>query len=356
MLWLATALLSSLPVVAAQEPLAAPPSLGARDVSQATTRAVDYLLTQQRADGAISDSAHETAMTSLAILAMASVGHQPGEPTPAGRAMTQALDFVLAEDRQEDSGYFGRADRSRMYGHGITTLMLTEMMGMGGDQQQDARIVERLLPAVDLILAAQAHPKPPRYAGGWRYTPTAKDADLSVSIWQLLALRSAKNDDVQVPTAAIDQALDYLRRSSASPLDPSGRPADPQTGFTYEPQERNATYSMTAAGVLAMQICGEGDAPVVQAALRWLAEHPPRWKESWFFYGTYYYAQAMQGSEETQRRQARSAVTEILLAEQQADGSWEGRGQEASHGAVYSTTLALLSLSVKHHYLPIYQR
>jgi len=33
-----------------------------------------------------------------------------------------------------------------------------------------------------------------------------------------------------------------------------------------------------------------------------------------------------------------------------------GENQEQGHGRVYATTLGILSLSVKYHYLPIYQR
>lgn len=270
--------------------------------------------------------------------------------------MSKALDFVLEEKHQDDSGYFGNADGSRMYGHGITTLMLTEMMGMGADQRQDERIVQRLIPAVELILAAQKHPKRTPFEGGWRYTPTATDADLSVSIWQLLALRSAKNDDVQVPTAAIDEALEYLRRSYASAVGPEGLPVDEKAGFSYTPDQRHATYTMTAAGLLAMQVCGQGESAFAKGATTWLSEHPPKWGERWFFYGTYYYAQAMQGSNDALRQQARSAVTDVLLEKQATDGSWKGTGEEAGHGNVYATALAVLSLSVRHHYLPIYQR
>ena len=39
---------------------------------------------------------------------------------------------------------------------------------------------------------------------------------------------------------------------------------------------------------------------------------------------------------------------------QRSDGSWAGNGQE--HDPVYSTSLAILALSVRYHYLPIYQR
>ena len=46
----------------------------------------------------------------------------------------------------------------------------------------------------------------------------------------------------------------------------------------------------------------------------------------------------------------------ILLAKQNPEGSWYGSdGQERVAGKVYCTALAVLSLSVKYHYLPIYQ-
>ena len=50
-------------------------------------------------------------------------------------------------------------------------------------------------------------------------------------------------------------------------------------------------------------------------------------------------------------------MQEMLLKEQGGDGSWEAaNGEERNAGKVYSTSLAVLSLSVKYHYLPIYQK
>ena len=95
-------------------------------------------------------------MTSLALMSMAAVGNQPNDPTPEGRTMRRGLAYVLREDRQMADGYFGEADASRMYGHGITTLLLTELLGMGQDREQDALIRARAQKAVDLILRARA--------------------------------------------------------------------------------------------------------------------------------------------------------------------------------------------------------
>jgi membrane protein len=63
-------------------------------------------------------------MTALSIMGLASVGHLPGNPTPEGKAAERALKFIVDHVEPDENGYLGRSDRSRMYGHGIITLML----------------------------------------------------------------------------------------------------------------------------------------------------------------------------------------------------------------------------------------
>ena len=327
------------------------------ETDQAVDKAIAFLITQQREDGALVDKSHDTTMTALSIMALASVGVQPGSDSPEAIAMSRALQFVLRDDRVDKNGYFGNRDGSRMYGHGIITLMLTEMLGMGTTEEEDRLIHERCQMAIDVILASQKVSKPTNYRGGWRYTPEAKDADLSVSVWQLMALRSAKNDGLQVPSSAIEDAVEYLKRSYASPIDRNGLPQKKASGFSYEPHHNNPTFTMTAAGLLAMQVCGEYESPFVVGAADWLMEHPPNWKERFSSYGTYYYAQGMyqRGGEYSQT--ARRLVQEMLLEKQDGNGSWvAGNDSEQGHGAVYATSMAVLSLSVKYHYLPIYQK
>jgi len=332
-------------------------------IANSVQSGVKHLISLQHEDGSIHDRGHETAMTSLAVMAMASIGIQPSDPSPEGAAMRRAIDYVVNPDksrrqpRQDSQGYFGRADGSRMYGHGIITLMLTEMVGMGADMQQDQQIRGALDAAIGVILSAQAVRKPPAYQGGWRYTPESNDSDLSVSVWQLMALRSAKNDSIAVPAEAIDEAVEYLRRSYTSPVGEDGIPRDPIAGFSYTPGQNHPTYTMTAAGLLAMQVCGQYDSPLVSGAADWLLEHGPDLDERFFFYGTYYYAQGMHQRGGKHANEAAAKVSRILLKEQDANGSWMSqRGEERNYGEVYATSLAILSLSVTYHYLPIYQR
>ena len=327
------------------------------EIEAAIKRAASFLVSQQHANGSIADRGHENAMTSLAIMALASVGHQPTDPTGEGAMIKKDLQFVLSSNRQDNAGYFGASDGSRMYGHGIVTLMLTEMMGMGGDDPTDHAIHQACQKAIDLIIRSQRVKKPGYAKGGWRYTPDAADSDLSVSVWQLMALRSAKNDGMDVPSSTIDEAIVYLVRSFTSPVDANGQPKQAKNGFSYEANNDNPTFTMSAAGLLAMQVCGQYDSPLIVGAAEWLKEHPPKWGDRFVLYGIYYYAQGMHQRGGETAESASKWVASELLKHQDSNGSWQSSsGEEQNAGRVYCTALAILSLSVKYHFLPIYQR
>lgn len=324
-------------------------------IDLAIERGIESLLKKQNPDGSITDHGNATAMTSLSIMAMASIGIMPDRHTPRGMAMDLALEFVL-NPRNQREGYFGERDGSRMYGHGITTLMLTEMLGMGTTIDQNQRMHDSLDSAIKVILESQAIAKPPKLQGGWRYNPTSRDSDLSVSVWQVMSLRSAKNDGMDVPIESIDKAVDYLQASYTSPLDAAGVPRDPMAGFAYTPST-NATFTMTAAGLLAMQTCGQYDSPLVAGAAKWLLEHTPDSGDRYFYYGMYYYAQGMHQVGGEAAEVAAKVTADELLKLQSDTGYWiSHHGEERNNGIVYCTTLAILSLSVRYHYLPIYQR
>lgn len=326
-------------------------------VDQAINRALDYLISVQDKDGAITEGNHNhTAMTSLAIMAMAAVGNQPSDETKQGIAMKRALSFVLRPDRQEMQGYFGGRDGSRMYGHGITTLMLSEMLGMGVDAQMDQVIRDRCRLAVDLIKKSQSYEKDARNRGGWRYAPDSRDSDLSVTVWQVMALRSARNAGMDVPKELIDNAVEYIKRCYQSKRGADGKPENPKSACGYEPN-RAPEYAMASAGLLSMQVCGAYDSPEVKGSADWLKEKKIEYGGEWFFYGTYYFAQGMFQRGGEYASYARKLVEDLLLPKQGPDGSWQGQsGQERGAGKVYATSMAVLSLAVKFHFLPIYQR
>ena len=118
-------------------------------------------------------------------------------------------------------------DGSRMYGHGITTLMLSEMLGMGVDAQQDELIRAKVPPGDRADSCARKKvPKNEANRGGWRYSPDTGESDMSVTVWQTMALRAAKNAGLDVPKSAIDDAVTlHQTLLPASPRNERGRRA-----------------------------------------------------------------------------------------------------------------------------------
>ena len=324
------------------------------EVDKAIESGIEFLLSNQKDNGAIYDRGNPTAITALSVMSLAAVGHLPIHPNANGEAMAKALEFLLLEKNQDEVGYFGKHG-GRMYGHGIVTLTLAELLGMGMDEETDESIRDRCQKAIDLILKSQKVKKNQAQQGGWRYSPDARDSDLSVTIWQLMALRSAKNSGLDVPASAISDAIEYLKRSYKSKLDDQRNPIDKKSGFAYQPGG-HPEYTMTAAGLLAMQVCGQYESPFVLGAADWLLDNAPKTNRKYFFYGTYYYAQAMYQRGDEHAEKARKLVEEILIPMQKDNGAWRGGGSESGQGEVYCSSMAMLALAVKYHYLPIYQR
>jgi hypothetical protein len=328
-----------------------------RRIEETAKKAVAYLVSKQNRDGSIvENNRHHTTMTSLAIMGMLAVGHKPADDTKEGEALRKALGYVLRPDRIDEKGYFGNQDGSRMYGQGIITLMLAEVVGMGVDDKQDRLIRERLQAAIDLILRAQSvRKRDKRYEGGWRYTPDADDADLSVVCWQLIALRAAKNAGLEVPKEAIAKAISYIKRSYKSAAQPGG---EPRGFFTYTPGENRMRFGSGSGGFLALQLCGQYEAPEVKGAANYYLDYqiPGLNSDEYVYYGIYYYAQGMYQQKGKYAERARDVVREYLIEKQKPDGSWPLGKKDHTSGVVYVTSLALLSLSIHYHYLPIYQR
>ena len=314
---------------------------GPRD--KALEKGVKFLLSQQQPDGAFGNH-YKTAMTGLALMAMMATGITP-DHAEHGPAMRRGLEFVLKQMRED--GYLGHSDHSRMYGHGICTLMLTEAAGMTRDPLLERRLIEACKRAVKLILRAQAVQKGGQQ-GGWRYEPNSGDSDLSLTGWQTMALRSAKNIGVDVPGTSIQSAITYIRAVS-----------HPDGGFNYQGQGDSPT--LRGIGLLALPVCGVYDAPELSKTTAKMFADPPKWQGPWFYYRTYYSAVGMYQMGDQAWNRFYPIIDELLIPHQNADGSWPdppGNNELVQHAPspVYTTSLAMLALAVHQHLLPIYQR
>jgi hypothetical protein len=268
----------------------------------------------------------------------------PGEAGPYRGSFERGIRYVLAHQRS-DGMLIAGSSHGPMYCHGISTLMLAEVVGMTPDPALADQARQALTRAVRLILMAQNLPKGPDHAGGWRYQPTSRDSDISVSGWQLMALRAAKSAGCDVPSANIDRAVAYLKRCAV-----------PGGGFAYQPGQ-SPNNPRTGTGVLALEICGEHLTPEALAGADYLAKHPPHWSSPYFFYEVYYCPLALFQMGDSYFLSYYPKLVSILLDHQDRDGSWlSGDGNDRSGGRNYCTAMAALALAVEYRYLPIYQR
>ncbi len=306
------------------------------DTDQAIKSGLTWLARAQNADGSFGVGAYKgnIAVTSLAGLAFMSAGSSPGRG-PYGAALDRAIAYVM--DNTSPAGFIavvGSSTHGPMYSHGFGALFLAEAYGT----THRPEIREKLQKAVRLIIDTQNN------EGGWRYQPIRRDADLSVTICQINALRAARNAGIFVPKETVDACLRYVKRSQ-----------NPDGGFRYMLQGGASAFPRSAAGVVALQSAGEYDSREVKDGVAYLRQYTREIKlgnrYSHYFYGHYYAAQAMWLRGGADWNDWYPAIRDELLKRQSAAGYWTD-----SICNEYGTAMALIILQIPNNYLPIFQR
>lgn len=307
------------------------------ETQQAIDKGLEFLAARQDPEeGSFGSGGYSrnVAVCGLSGMAFMSSGSTPGRG-PYGEHVDRCIDFLLANC--QDSGFITLPDASGhgpMYGHGFATLFLAECYGM--TVRPDIR--EKLSKAVQLIIQTQND------EGGWRYHPVRADADISVTICQVMALRAARNAGIHVPRETIDRCIEYVKRSQNA-----------DGGFMYMLQGGQSAFPRSAAGVVALYSAGVYEGPEIDKGVGYLMDFLPQGgafhRESHYFYGHYYAVQAMWHSGGSQWQKWYPAIRDELLALQRPDGSWmDSICQE------YGTAMAAIILQMPNNYLPIFQR
>ena len=174
------------------------------ETDKAIKNGLNWLGHIQNSDGSFGAGTYRgnIAVTSLCGLAFMASGSSPGRG-PYGSQIDKALVYVM--DNTSQSGFIAVSASSThgpMYSHGFGTLFLAEAYGM----THRPEIREKLQKAVRLIIDSQ------NIEGGWRYQPVRHDADLSVTICQINALRAARNAGLYVPKETVAACIRYVKR------------------------------------------------------------------------------------------------------------------------------------------------
>jgi len=325
---------------------------------RAVTDALAWLSTQQKSNGSFGKK-YPVGMTALAVLAY--LGHcETPESALYGDVVGKALDY-LASKSGAKGGLIASGARSQSdsYEHGIATYALGEAYVMTGDPKYR----EPFLKGIQKILSAQTSD------GGWVYNMSggADAGDISVSGWQVQALKAAYLANLEEVSTEVDVALDKA-------VDKMKQVYSKETQMFGYRDASDGRENLIGVGVFTLSMWKNGNAPEVKSgAIKILEKLDDNYQsdngdmvyDEINLYGIYYDVLAMFAVGGKDWRQYNSWFQKSLSEAQSNDGSWPvtGSGQESGGGnppageendfEIYRTALATLMLEVYYRYLPV---
>ncbi len=309
---------------------------------EAVRRGLEWLAKQQQRNGSFGQAGEGfgavSGITALSGIAFMASGNLPGRGL-YGENVQRAAGY-LVNSAQESGLLAAETAHGVMYSHGFAALFLAEVYGMTPDEQ----VKEKLQRAVRLIQKSQ-NPQ-----GGWRYMPVPVDADISVTICQVMALRAARDAGIKVEKETIDRAIEYVRKCQNA-----------DGGFSYMigmsgRGEGGSAFPRSAAGVAALYYAGVFEGDELTRGLKYLRQFAPGKGGAagniggHYYYGHYYGVQAMFLAGGDHWKTWYPAVREELIRRQdRATGRWTGEINDE-----YATACALIILQMPNRYLPVF--
>ncbi len=288
------------------------------------------------------------AATGLALMSLLGAGYTH-EAGPYQREVQAGLEYLLSKLRVGPRGgnlTINGGGKANMYSQAIATIALSEAWAMTGDPALEQPVRE----AQKYICAAQNE-----FNGSWGYS-AGQAGDLTITSWQIAALKSCKLAGIKVDPNVWEKARKFVE----STTDTSGlfgykRPVDLRLSARKRSFRLETT---TAAGTLATMYMG---APLETASIRngmnFLAKKGVSQTD---IYYDYYATQAFRHYGGEEWKQWNSVMREHLVDTQDrssghARGSWYFPDKHGEVGGrLYTTAMAVMTLEVYYRYLPLY--
>ena len=311
----------------------------------AVTKGLRWLIRQQLADGrwtlGVAADANPVAATALGLLPFLAAGktHKADKSNPYDKNILKGIEF-LKRSQDPKTGFFGGS----MYSHGLATIALCEAYGLS----QDPALRKSAQAGINSIVNSQNDAN-----GGWSYGNNKTDPhrDLSISGWQIMALKSGQMAGLVVPVVSIERAKAFLRNS-----------CNADDGYGYTPGT-GSTARMTAVGLLCRQYIenwGPANPQMLKAVKGFIRTNPPDHQDVYYYY---YATQVMHHFGGDEWRAWNEKMRDYLIKKQDAtmganEGSWSPAGDPyaAVGGRMMVTCLNILTLEVYYRYLPLYSR
>jgi hypothetical protein len=302
------------------------------DADKVIVKALAYLSTTQNEDGSWTDSyGKNVGVNSLILMSFMSLGNLPGEGK-YGDTVAKGLAWVMKQSKE--SGLIENTDNgggNAMYGHGLATLMLSEIWG----QTRRKDVGEKLRKAVDLIVKVQG-PK-----GAWCYYSIPKDGDTSITVMQVFALKSAHDSGMYVPEVTMKKAISTIK----------SRFDEKNFMYGYNGSENNIDSKHVgshAAGTCIIQICGEKEIKYTTKATEKIIEILEKHKLSvaYPYYFVYYGSVSTYYAGPKYYKKWCETMVPLIVSKQSASGEIGNKND---------TAWAVLALSLPYRYIPVYQ-
>ncbi len=302
------------------------------------------------------DHGSRIAATSLALLPFLGAGYTHDKPSRYRTVVEDGLAFLLhcRKFRESDNTIDYIEGLNGMYAHGLAAIVLCEAHAMSGKKLRSLR--DGAQGAIDFIEKAQD-----QRTGGWRYKPNQSPGDLSVSGWQIMALKSAKLASLHVPQGSIYLASDFL---DAVAMD-GGRQ------YNYLPEREKFSGSgddsqrtCSATGLLLRMYLGwEPGEKMLDEGIDLIEQSGPlrpNGTECCLYYA-YYATLAMHHYGGSGWKRWSTELSDFLVRHQAKQrheaGSWFFPDRHADTGGrLLNTSLAILILETPYRILPLYRK
>jgi hypothetical protein len=293
-------------------------------------------------EGNVHADAGATAMGLLPFLG-AGLTHRYNGPYQA--TIAKGINWLIRH--QKPDGDLASGCEQPMYSHGLATIALCEAYGLSGDRN----IGLAAQAAVNFIVNAQN-----KETGGWRYRPQ-EEGDTSVVGWQIMALKSAQMAGLQVPSGSmspLNTGSKWLDSVKSGPAD---------SRFSYQPDRRDPSNTMTSVGLLCRQYLGmHRDDPAMTEGVKYLMANQPDQAARNVYYW-YYASQVMHNmlgyDWDTWNRKMRRILVDTQCRDTGtcANGSWDPAGDVWAQrgGRLMMTSLSALTLEIYYRYLPLFK-